>query len=742
MTPPSPDGDPDQDAREGAERAPSRLPAPVARCLVDLAVALNRFSMYPQGHPALAPAADEVLDALRVLLREQGSISVEGRRERVVVGEAASDPGTPHLRALAARLHDHHLARLTFLAGLEGDELASFLRAMSTEPSRGGEPLGLRSEGVRSWPHIRMEPQRYDPLRLDEEGRDRLDVDPSGGAAGPDPTSAARAGVASPGEAPPGAVTAAPLGSRIGAGDLMADAPEDVARRLEEDLGAEDADRIVAFQIMRLAERLSEARGQQAELLRRRMSRMILRLQPETLAYLLEFGDEGRRDEDLLFSAAGSLSVEAALRLVRAAAARHDEGIEAWLLRVVNKLAMYAGPRERRADGPGGSGAAAASPESAERVHDLVDRIVDDWKLEDPRPTLYRSTLRRMARTGPSEGRRPTAQLRIEPERFVQMGLEMDEPARDVDGAVVTLLEERRVPELIEMAEAVPEPNRAAEALWNRLAVPETVEGLLHEPNPDFELLRRVVERAGAAVAGPLLDALSDSNAGSRAYWHNVFGLLLQIGEPVADLVPERLEDEHWFVRRNLLALLYELPRRPEGFTALPYLEESEPRVRAEALRLALEEPAGREPALAAGLLDDNERVVGLALSAATEELPGSLEPLVIRRASDGSLAPALRSRAVRILAERPSRSALRALVDIVWARRWLFWRRLAEPSGPVLAALEALSRRWADAAEARPALEAARSSDDERVREAVAASPARGHGDGNGRRPRGEGDG
>lgn len=755
MTPSSPDRDSHQPSREGAQGAPPPLPTPIARCLVDLAVALNRYAMYPQGHPALAPAADEVLDALRVLLREQGSIAVDSRRERVVVGGAASDPETPHLRALAARLHDHHLARLTFVAGLEGDELASFLRAMSAEPARGAEPLGLRAEGVRSWPHIRLDPQRYDPLRLDEEGNARPEDEMPGAPAAPDLPSAVRAGAPRPGGASE-AGGGAPLGSRVGGGDLLSDTPEEVARRLEADLGAEDADRIVAFQIMRLAQRLSDAHGRQAEVLRRRMSRMILRLQPETLAYLLEFGDEGRRDEDLLVSAAEALSVEAALRLVRAAAARRDEGIEGWLLRLVNKLAMYAGPRERRppeeglpdeARPPADEGrlpadearspADEARPERDERIHELVDRIVGDWKLEDPRPTLYRATLRRIARSAPTEGHRPRARLTIEPERLVQMGLEMDEPAGPVQGAVATMVEEHRFPELVEMADVVPEPNRAADALWERLAVPDTVEGLLHEPNPDFDLLRRVVNRAGAAVAAPLLDALSDSNAGSRAYWHNVFALLLEIGGPVADMVPERLEDDRWFVRRNLLALLYELPRRPKGFTALPYLEESEARVRAEAFRLALEEPGGREVALAAGLRDDNERVVGLALSAASEELPEALEPLVVRCASDRSLPPALRSRAVRILADRPSRIALRALVDLVWVRRWIFWRRLAEPSGPVLAALEALSLRWSGSPEARPVLEAARASDDERVREAVSG----GH-DGNGRRRRSEEEG
>jgi hypothetical protein len=678
--------------------------------------------MYPEGHPALEPAGDDVLDALRGLLREEGSITVEGRRDRVVVDDAASDPSSPHLKALAARLHDHHLASLTLLSGLGADELTSFLRVLSVDPSRGGEPLGLRPEEVRSWPHVRLQPERYDPLRLDEEERSSADDDILARAASGRSSTAAGAPIDVAGGG-------APLGSRIGAWDLLSEDPDEVARRLEEGLGAEDADRITAFQIMRLAERLAESHGEEADRIRARMSRMILCLRPDTLRYLLGFGAEGGRDEDLLVTAAEALDIEAVMRLVHAAADGRTEGIEAWLLRVVSKLAMYAGPLERAEASrvPASSDPRAAQTDRAAGVHDVVDRIVADWKLEDPRPSLYRGALTSIARTPPAEGGRAARALRIEPERLVQMGLEMDEPTREVGTAVETLVGEGRVPDLVWMADEVPEPNRAANLLWTRLAVPETVEGLLHEPDPDFDLLRRLVDHAGVAVAGPLLDALSDSNAGSRVYWHNVFALLVEIGAPVAELIPPRLEEERWFVRRNLLALLHELPARPPGFTALPFLEDAEARVRAEALRLALEEPGSREAALTAGLGDTHERVVGLALSAASAgELPEALEPLVARLAADGALAPALRSRAVRILARRRSRTSLRALLGIVWIRRWFFWRRLAEPTGPMLAALEALSHGWPHAPEARAALESARTSDDERLRRAVGASGSR----------------
>jgi len=685
--------------REGSAPAPA-LPEAVRRTLVDLSIALHRHAMYPSGHPALQPAADGVFDGLGHLLREGGELRVEGLKDRVRVGRAETDPSSPHLAALASRLHAHQLAAVGFRPGLESAELADFLETLAEEPSRGAVPLGLRDEAERSWPHIGVAPRRYDPLRLDEEGPDRERPAFGPGSSGADRVVRD--------EEPP-------LGGRIGDADLTSEEPEEVARRLEARLGEEDVDRVVALQITRLAERLARTKGTRADLVRRRMSRLILCLKPETLSYLLRFGAEGGREEDFLVAAAQSLDLEAALRLVRAAAEGREGSIEDWLLRFVKKLAMYAGPRRGRGGG---------EPGDAEAVNEVVDRIVSDWQLEDPRPALYQHTLEHLTATPPAEGLRPRRRLRVEPERVVQMGLEMDEPAEPVKEAVARLVEERRARDLVGMAEEVDETNRVADALWERLAVPETIQGLLHEPDPDFDLVRRIVRRGGVDVAGPLLDALSESNAESRLYWHNVFGLLVEIGAPVVELLPERLEDARWFVRRNLLALLHELPGRPEGFSALPMLEDPDARVRAEALKVALVEPDGRVPSLAAGLRDENERVASLALSAAASGgIPPELEPLVAARAGDPSLPPAVRTRAVQLLSASGSETARRALIDLVWVRRWIFWRKLAPPTGPMLAALGELAEGWVDDPEVAPVLRAAVESPDQKIRTAVSAS-------------------
>jgi len=660
--------------------------------------------MYPSGHPALRPAVDEVFDGLGRLLREGGEVRLEGLKDRVRVGRVESDPSSPHLAALASRLHAHQLAAIGFRPGLESAELADFLETLAEEPNRGAVPLGLREEADRSWPHVGVAPRRYEPLRLDEEEAvgERPAFGP--GASGADRVVREKE---------------LPLGGRIGDADITVEDPEEVARRLEARLGDENVDRVVALQIARLAERLTSARSTTADLVRRRMSRLVLCLKPETLSYLLRFGAEAGREEDFLVSAARTLDVEAALRLVRAAAEGREGSIEDWLLRFVNKLAMYAGPRR-------GRGRESGEPGDADPVDEIVDRIVSGWQLEDPRPALYQRTLEHMTAMPPAEGRRPRRRLRVEPERVLQMGLEMDEPAEPVKEAVARLVEERRARDLVGMAEEVDDLNRAAEALWERLAVPETIEGLLHEPDPDFDLVRRIVRRGGVEVAGPLLDALSDPNAESRLYWHNVFGLLVEIGAPVAGLLPERLEDERWFVRRNLLALLHELPGRPEGFSALPMLEDPDARVRAEALKVALEEPGGRLPALAAGLRDENERVASLALSAAAAGgMQPELEPLVAARAIDGTLPPTVRVRAVQLLAAGGSETARRTLLGIAWVRRWIFWRRVADPGGPVLAALEALAGGWPEDPEVAPVLEAASGSDDPRIRAAASTFDA-----------------
>lgn len=667
---------------------PGDLPPDVGRALRELASTLGKFAMYPDGHPTLGPAVEGLHDRLGAVVGPREGLEVEIRRGRLVVGEAATDPDNPLLAGLAGRLHQHQLRALLLRPGLTRDELRGLLAALARDPARGTEdPLGLADE-EGGWEHVELVGRRYDPLRLD-----------SGVSGEPSPA----------GEAP----DEPPVGSRLAGADLLDRRPSEVARAVEDRLEEEDLDRVVAFQLLRMTERLGEASGEDAEEVRERLSRVVLSLPSEVLDSLLELLEDDRGDEELLLAAARSMEVEATLKLVQTAASRRDgqEVIAEWLLELVLKLSMY------------GSRDDSAPPSRAREVDELVERILDAWDLDDPRPPVYQTALHRMARNPPRDAglsERRARSIFISPERVLKMGLELDEPAEYVRDAAEQMLASERFGALAEMLEKVPEDHGLARKLWTRMSERETVERILAADPPGFPLLEQLVGVAGVEMAPPLLDALSSQRSESRVYWRKVFNLLIEIGDPVLPLVPERLEDDRWYVRRNMLALLRELPDRPQGFSALPYLDDEDPRVRAEALSLALEDAEEREEAVVKGLRDGDTRMVGLALSAAESDGPAAAVRPLAEMAADPDQASSHRLRAVRLLADADDPVALQTLLDLVWRRKWLFWREIAAGTPLVVQALRALRAGWGDEPPVRRALEAAARSDDARIRQAA----------------------
>jgi len=111
--------------------------------LIEFSIALNKFAMYPGGHPSLQPAIEGLVRKLDQLLAERGTLSVGVARQQLVIEGVATDTKNPVLKDLAGRLHRHHLGAITFSRGVETPELIEFVQRVSLEADRSDEPLGL-----------------------------------------------------------------------------------------------------------------------------------------------------------------------------------------------------------------------------------------------------------------------------------------------------------------------------------------------------------------------------------------------------------------------------------------------------------------------------------------------------------------------------------------------------------------------------------------------------------------------
>jgi hypothetical protein len=189
----------------------------------------------------------------------------------------------------------------------------------------------------------------------------------------------------------------------------------------------------------------------------------------------------------------------------------------------------------------------------------------------------------------------------------------------------------------------------------------------------------------------------------------------------ITPLVIKRLNDERWYVQRNMLMLLGRSRHRPDTFTAVPWTQHSDARVRSEAIRLQLTMPPEREIGINAALNDPDPRIVHLGLTALHDECPPHLIERVIDLGLASDLGDNSRVLAVNALAQTRSEPVLAALLHLSIAGRSLLGRTRLPPKTPVLVAvLRALSNAWSDEPRAAGVLAAAARSSDPELRQAV----------------------
>jgi hypothetical protein len=467
-------------------------------------------------------------------------------------------------------------------------------------------------------------------------------------------------------------------------------------------------DQVIVGYMLQIAEQLKAGQIPESAALRKRVSRLVSTLESGTLQQLLDMGGDARQRRRFLLNAAEGLAADAVVDLVQAAATTSRQTVSHSLLRMLQKLARHAetgtGRRQQTADAS---------------VREQVAKLITDWSLHDPNPDGYRQALQRMSTAAPTFATSVEARFLAEPRRVIEMALEVDVMGESVERAADDLVVKGELKWLLETARAARAPAVTA-ALIARYVTPSQIEQLLQQEPVPAALLDELLPELGAAAADPMLDALIRAEASQTR--RLLIDRLIKIGPDIGPAVVRRLDDERWYVTRNMLALLGELPSLPPGFDATPHAGHRDARVRREALRILLREPATRERAICTGLADPDDHTIRLALTAAARGCPEAAIPLLVTRSASGSN-PDQRITAIRVLAGTGHPAALEALLRIAAPRRTLLGLRPPVKSREYLAALVGLHRFTYDA-RARDALAlAARSRDPEVVQAAAARS-------------------
>ena len=343
------------------------LPRELANFLIELAIALQNHAVYPPGHPFLARSAETVVRRLDALLLDRGSVSFGVARDRLVIEGVATEPENPVLSGLAGRLHRHRVGAVSITRGVTAHEIGELLGALAVEAELAGPLLaGGQAPQLGS---VRLHPLSFGNLEMaaDEPGEPGGEVSDRSARAPQLWIGLARAALAS-GEA---------------ADDAPAPEPAAVASAINEHAHAVAYDQVIVGYLLQLAEELRSGGGHGSAEVRRRLSRMILELRPETLRRLVEMGgDQGQRGRFLLDASQG-FAADAVVRLVEAAAGAQEHDISESMLRLLSKLAVHASrpPRPWRA--------APRAPRCASRWSGWWGD--GRWPTRTPRPTGARS---------------------------------------------------------------------------------------------------------------------------------------------------------------------------------------------------------------------------------------------------------------------------------------------------------------------------------------------------------------
>ena len=681
------------------ESKPDRvaLSRELSEFLVELSVALHKHSMYPSGHPSLDPAVQSIARRAEGLLTDRPVIAFGVARRQLIIEGNTTDPNQPLLRRLAESLHRHHLGAISIVRGIEISEVSDAMRLLATDAERDG-PIGLRTAQLPNWPHFRLHPLTFDKLSLASDGA---------GGSGTGSSGSARAA-----ELWIGLARAAIVSGEAGDSAQVSTDPSDVARAIEERDRPAAYDQVIVGHLLQIAGELRTAPAAEVESLRKRTSVLISALRPETLRRLVDMGGNSRQRGSFVLDATHGMDVEAVLQIIRAAADANGRVISNGMMRLMSKLASQAG-----------SGSESARPVADAALRDQVTQLLAGWELEDPNPEQYSRVLHHLASQTAEAGapvvRDNTSGDWAETLRIVQIALEVGTTGPPVERAVDRLVSHGRVAELLELLKAKPPAGGVvADAIVAQLVAPSNLAALVNREPMDEASLDGLLPFMSAEGFQALLDVLASSE--NRATRRKLIDRLARAALDTGPYIAARLEDERWYVLRNMLLLMERSGHIPEGFSATRWTTHQDARVRYEALRLQLTISRERDRAVRTALEDDDPRIIRLGLSTLQQTCPPAYAARVSQMAGDGQADSEVRLLAINALSTLDEPHALDTLLKIVDGGRTLFGRQRLAPKTPaVLAALRALAHAWAGEPRAAALLKRGAQSADAEVRQA-----------------------
>ncbi len=634
------------------------LPRGVDAVLREFVNALGKASMYPAGHRFVSESAGALADRIRVAMADRDSLALGITPRGLLLDGAAVEPLPGLFREFAARLHRKNIGTIQIAHGVAAGEVATMVAAIAAHDA--DETLGR--EGMRLQ-HVRIEPLTYDVLGF---------ADPLVDAELDDIFWTA--------------LVEAAFGRRL-AGD-EAPTPTQLADAITERAtqSAEGARRV--YEALVAFSSALVARGDRAPgSARRRFVDVLSALSRPTTTRVVAAAPSTSSRRRFVRETVELVPPALLLQLLESVAEADGEPISRHLRWMLGKLA-------------GGEGAG-ETPASGAFATEVIG-LIEVWDGAD---------------AGEDEA---DSRLTVEPGRVVALGLEIAVAGPRVLEAAARLTDRSQLLEVLQLLDHPGNDPAVVDAISNTVLDPGLLERLLAEATPDFALVERVALRSGAAATGVLLDALSA--AAERGTRRRLLDVLVRIGPAAEDDLLGRLTDAPWYLARNILAVLSHFPTITRLDPIFAAFTHPELRVRQEALRVLVRQPAGRNRAITEALESGEESLGRIALAAIGGKCPPALlAPVLAVLAVPND---DLRLQAIRAVSESSNPLVVPQLLNLVRARRGIFRRQRLLPRSPaMLAALEVLAVRWANHRPVVATLQLASRSSDPDIRAAIGAA-------------------
>lgn len=156
-----------------AKDAPQEVPIDtrlLSETVIELNISRKNVSIYPPGHIQITRSIDRAFEILQKLFEIRSEMTLGVAKDTLLVGQDYLDQRNPVYRDFALSMNQQGIAAVTFIRGLDKEQLIRFHRIITTKPedivAMGGIEKVMHNAAM---PNIRVQAIDFGSLHLTEE---------------------------------------------------------------------------------------------------------------------------------------------------------------------------------------------------------------------------------------------------------------------------------------------------------------------------------------------------------------------------------------------------------------------------------------------------------------------------------------------------------------------------------------------------------------------------------------------